>query len=116
MDESNEFAPITTQEEFDAAVEARMQQERDTLNQQNAQTQAELLRVRVAYESGLPYALADRLNGETEEDLRNDAANLLKYVQPKKTKAPPLAETSDPVATDPRDAALKKLAADLRKE
>lgn len=45
---------------------------------------------RVAREVGIPYELADRLSGETEEDLRKDAEGLRKLigqVQPAAPKA-----------------------------
>lgn len=51
-------------------------QERDTL-------QAEVLRLRVALETGLPPDLARRLVGDTEDDLRADADTLKAFAAPK---------------------------------
>ena len=63
------------------------------------------VKTKVAHELGLPYEMADRLRGETEEDIRKDAETL-KGIMPKKP-APPL--RSDDPATDPKQAAMKKL-------
>lgn len=48
----------------------------------------ELLRLRVAVETKLPANLAERLQGTTEDELRADAAELLKLVAPS-TPEPP---------------------------
>ncbi len=60
--------------------------------------QAELRR-KVADETGLPPALAPRLQGATEEELKADAEELLKTL-PKETKpkAPPIGVTNPPGA------------------
>lgn len=46
---------------------------------------------KVAREAGLPWELADRLTGETEEEIRKDAESLRKLVGANKT--PPLKST-----------------------
>lgn len=79
------------------------------------------VKARVAHETGLPYELAGRLSGETEEEIRKDAEALVKLVGP--------ARRSDPKATnepggDPgkaaealsKDAAIKKLLAGIHKQ
>lgn len=50
-----------------------------------------LLKVETAHKAGLPYELAARLNGDTEEELLADAKSLSSYV--KTAGAPPLATT-----------------------
>lgn len=74
----------------------------------------------VAHETGLPYELAGRLSGETEEDIRKDAETLAKLVgsvrhgDPKATNEP----GGDPgkvAETLSKDAAYKKLLAGIRK-
>ena len=50
-----------------------------------------VLKTRIAHEAGLPFELAERLTGETEDDLRADAKTLSGFVKP--TTAPPLAST-----------------------
>ena len=90
---SEEFKPINTQEEFDAAVTERygdvanlqqqletVTQERDTHANSVATLQAQVkgyqtaeLRQKIAREKGIPAEMANRLTGETEKDIRADA-------------------------------------------
>lgn len=69
------------------------------------------LKSRVAHESGLPYELASRLSGETEDDIRKDAENLVKYIS--KDEAPPMRST-EPEGQDATRAALKSMLSDLK--
>lgn len=55
--------------------------------------EGDLLKSRIAHESGVPYELASRLVGSNEEELRADAEKLAPFLAPK--AAPPL-HTSDP--------------------
>lgn len=94
-----EFTPITTKAEFDAAVKnsvdaavaqaekkfegwkspedfAALTKERDDLTAKNKAYEIAALRVKAATEKGLPLELADRLKGETEEELLKDAEAL----------------------------------------
>lgn len=48
-----------------------------------------LTKSKVAYEVGLPHELADRLSGDTEEEIRKDAENFSKYMK----KGAPLSST-----------------------
>ena len=114
----SEFKPITTQEEFDAAIKERLSREKakyadyDQLKslvedlkkenvdlkstiEANRQSKADAdkqleemqnqisnyetasLRTRVALQHGLPYDLADRLQGTDEESLTADAERLV---------------------------------------
>ena len=101
-----EFTPITTQADFDAAVAPLLQQERDkfsdyaNLQQQvsekdgTIQTQqktiTELQRTNAALKAGLSADFASRLKGETAEDFDKDAAALAKLIgQPKHNPEPP---------------------------
>lgn len=63
---------------------------------------------RVAHETGLPFEMADRLRGETEEDMRKDASALARFVVPQFGMAAPLAST-EPVSASPYQAALDGL-------
>jgi hypothetical protein len=54
--------------------------------------EGDLLKSRIAYESGVPYELAGRLVGSNEEELKADAEKLASFLVPK--SAPPL-HTSD---------------------
>lgn len=54
--------------------------------------EGDLLKSRIAYESGVPFELAGRLMGNNEEELKADAEKLASFLVPK--SAPPL-HTSD---------------------
>ena len=118
----SEFKPITTQEEFDAAIKARLSREKEkyadydqlksrveelerengglkstieATNQSKADADKQLeemqnqiagyetasLRTRVALQHGLPYDLADRLQGTDEESLKADAERLAGFMK-----------------------------------
>lgn len=67
------------------------------------------VKTRIALEVGLPYGMAGRLNGETEEDIRKDAEALKGFMKP---AAAPLANP-EPAPGDPQKAALLELARNL---
>ena len=75
--------------------------------------ETDALKTRIALETGLPFQLRDRLNGDTEESLRADAQTMLGLIGRQKPAAPPLA---DPEAgkTDPKTAALRGTLAKLK--
>lgn len=50
--------------------------------------EGDLLKSRIAYESGVPFELAGRLMGNNEEELKADAEKLASFIAPK--SAPPL--------------------------
>ena len=125
----SEFKPITTQEEFDAAIKERLSREKakysdydqlksrvteletenvdlkstiEATNQSKADTDKQLeelqskiagyetasLRTRVALQHGLPYDLADRLQGTDEESFKADAERLAGYMKRAQLVAP----------------------------
>ena len=125
----SDFKPITTQEEFDAAIKERLSREKakysdyDQLKslvedlkkenvdlkstiEANRQSKADAdkqleemqnqiagyetasLRTRVALQHGLPYDLADRLQGTDEESLKADAERLAGFMKPVSKVAP----------------------------
>lgn len=125
----SEFKPITTQEEFDAAIKERLSREKakysdydqlksrveklETENvglkstiEANRQSKADdekqleelqnqisgyetaSLRTRIALQYGLPYDLADRLQGTDEESFKADAERLASFVKPTEHFAP----------------------------
>lgn len=55
--------------------------------------ESSVLKSRIAHEAGLPYELADRLTGDDEDALRDDAKTLSEFIRP--NNAPPL-RTNDP--------------------
>ena len=125
----SEFKPITTQEEFDAAIKERLSREKakysdydqlksrvteletenvglkstiEANNQSKADADKQLekmqsqiagyetasLRTRIALQNGLPYDLADRLQGIDEESLKSDAERLASFIKPVEPVAP----------------------------
>lgn len=70
------------------------------------------VKMRIAHETGIPYELADRLSGETEEDIRSDAKNLSQFIGKQNPSAPPL-KNNEPAGGDVKSAALRSLAHDL---
>ncbi|MDY4488770.1 MAG: hypothetical protein SPE18_12085 [Candidatus Limivicinus sp.] len=136
-----EFTPIMTQEDFDAAISARLERERSkysdydtikadlgTLRGQLSAKEAEIstlqgkvkgyetdsVKTRIALETGLPLELRSRLTGETEEEIRADATKLAKLFGQQKDPAP-LRDTEPPVA-DEKTAAYKSLLNNLKED
>lgn len=138
----SEFKPITTQEEFDNAIKARLSREKEkygdydqlksrveelekenvdlkstieATNQSKADADKQLeemqnqiagyetasLRTRIALQHGLPYDLADRLQGTDEESFKADAERLASFVKhnehfaPMRTLEPALEKTEN---------------------
>ena len=126
---STEFKAIETQEDFDAAIKARLDRntktvtdevkksyegylspdeakklteqvdtltkqltEKDTsiadLSAKNKAYETASVKARIAHEKGLPYELAERLSGETEQDIAADADKLAQFVSSQKPAAP----------------------------
>ena len=56
------------------------------------------VKARIAHETGIPYELAGRLSGESEEDIRKDAETLLSVIGNTKPAAP--LATSEPAGTN----------------
>ena len=125
----SEFKPITTQEEFDAAIKGRLSREKEKYGdydqlksrvaeleeenvglkstiEANRQSKADddkqleelqnqisgyetaSLRTRIALQYGLPYDLADRLQGTDEESFKADAERLASFVKTTEHFAP----------------------------
>lgn len=159
---AEEFTPIETQEQFDAAIKDRMdritkkyegytspadlnkikaeyeRQITDLTNdaaekakkyadydKQIADRDAKLksyetasVKTRIAHETGLPYELASRLSGETEDDIRKDAESLKSVLssQTKPTVKTPLSDPEpEPKGGDAREA-LRKALREMKKE
>lgn len=56
----------------------------DGLVAKNKQLETDSLKVKIAYQNGIPYEMASRLSGEDEESLTKDAKNIAKFMQTKK--------------------------------
>lgn len=104
-----EFTPITTQAEFDAAVQERINEaveeakkgfegwlspdaaaalakERDdskaaadALSTENKSYRLSAMKMKAANEKGIPFELAEKLSGETEDEINKDAETFAKY-------------------------------------
>ena len=78
------------------------------------------VKARIAHETGLPYELASRLSGETEEEIRKDAEAFAKLVgsgrrsDPKATNEPG-GDPGKAAESLSKDAAYKKLLSGIRK-
>lgn len=146
-----EFKPINTQEEFDTAIQERLDRERrkyadyedlkrkageletlkgkryedtiaglqkqleeangklaglDELTKRAEGAEIALLKHKIAHESKIPYELAGRLTGTSEEELREDAKTLVKYVGA--IRPDPLA-SNEPAGKNDNDASLREL-------
>ena len=138
----SEFKPITTQEEFDAAIKARLAREKEKFSdydqlksyveelekekaglESSKQSAAEYdkkiaefesrvagyetadLRTRIALQNGLPYDLADRLQGTDEESLKADAERLAGFMKPV-SKVAPVKSTEPIVPKEDDDRAM----------
>ena len=91
---------------------AGLQQEKDALNNQIAEHQKTIkgmqtaaLKEKVARESGIPYELASRLSGETEDEIRKDAETVGAFLKPKQHPAP--GKSTEPAGNDNRENARK---------
>ena len=133
------FTPIDTQEAFDQAVAERLSAREaeirgeyadyETLKTQVAdyQTQVETLtreknegiasgiRYKKAYEHKIPMDMADRIRGETEEEIEADATALAKMIGHRGAPSP-LKNNEPPVEKDAKRAALKGMLARLKEE
>ena len=69
------------------------------------------LRTRIALQNGLPYDLADRLQGADEEALKADAERLAGFMRPAITKAP-LRDT-EPAMGDDKTMQMKQMLREL---
>ncbi|WP_455161352.1 capsid assembly scaffolding protein Gp46 family protein [Streptococcus timonensis] len=144
----SDFKPITTQEEFDAAIKERLSREKakysdydqlksrvteletenvglkstiEANNQSKADADKQLedlqnqisgyemanLRTRVALQHGLPYDLADRLQGTDEESFKADAERLVGYIKTSQPVAP--IRDSEPVLEKTENTLYKNL-------
>lgn len=57
----------------------RAKAEAEELSKENAKLKTENMRRQVAMELGLPWNIAKRITGDTEDEMRNDGAELLKH-------------------------------------
>lgn len=148
----SEFKPITTQEEFDAAIKGRLSREKEKYGdydqlksrvaeleeenvglkstiEANRQSKADddkqleelqnqisgyetaSLRTRIALQYGLPYDLADRLQGTDEESFKADAERLAGYMKRAQPVAP--VRETEPQVGDNKTMQMKSMLREL---
>lgn len=107
-----EFTAIETQEQLDKIVGERLKREREKAEKEIAELKAGLekstekdaeieelqkkiagyekteMKRQIALENKIPYSLAERIAGDTEEEMIADAKNLSKYFEQKETPPP----------------------------
>ena len=92
---------------------SELEGEKSTLEAKNRDYETASVKTRIAREMGLPFELADRLAGDTEEAMREDAEKLRGLMKP---QAMPMYRPSGENAMDGKDAALKDLLKKVRNE
>lgn len=134
------FTPINTQEEFDLAITDRLNrerakyadydalkgqvgdltnqiaaltQERDNLNTQIKAHETNSAKMRIAHETGIPFEMASRLSGETEQDIRADAEAMAKFIN--KPVIEPVRST-EPAGVGDNRAALRQMLHNMKGE
>lgn len=84
------------------------------LTAKNKQYETASVKARIAHEKGLPYELAERLSGETEQDIAADAEKLAQFVGSQKPAAPLYApQGAGTAAASGTDAALMAMLGEL---
>lgn len=73
--------------------------------------ESDLLKSRIAHESGVPFELAGRLVGSNEEELRADASQFASFLAPK--AAPPLSTGKNGSGTSSSNAGLAQMLAGI---
>ena len=68
------------------------------------------VKYRIAVEVGIPLALADRLSGKSEEEIKKDAESLASFIN-QKSKLP--LKTTETKLTDPKEQAYAKILENL---
>lgn len=108
-------------EKYDADIESlnqtisQLQTEKTALEAKARKYESSSVKMRIAHETGLPYELAERLNGDDETAIRADAETLAKFTNRGGTVTAPMFKPND----DPSqgaDAALRSLLAGMKNQ
>lgn len=81
------------------------------LTTKNKAYEISVTKMKIAYETGIPLELAERLSGDTEDEIRKDAEKLAKYTSA--GKAAPKFSSESPIK-DPKNAAYMDMLEKLR--
>ena len=77
---NGQLAKAKTDLEAATAKFGEMPKEIETLTGRAKNAERANMQYRIAHETGLPFELAGKLSGDTEEEMRQDAANLAPFV------------------------------------
>lgn len=115
-DEAKKYAgylsPADEKKKYEKYLSPEEAAKKDAIIQGHERT---AVKTRIAHETGLPYEMAARLSGETEEEIRKDAESLSRFVG-RQQPAPPLASTERGVPESETRAALKGMLDGLKGE
>lgn len=113
---------VSELESENGALKATVEETKQTIAKSDAQItelqgqvsnyETASLRTRIALQNGLPYDLADRLQGADEEALRADADRLAGFMRPATPQAP-LRDT-EPAIGDDKTMQMKQMLRDLQ--
>ena len=113
---------VSELESENGALKATVEETKQTIAKSDAQItelqgqvsnyETASLRTRIALQNGLPYDLADRLQGADEETLRADAERLAGFMRPATPQAP-LRDT-EPAMGDDKTMQMKQMLRDLQ--
>ena len=87
-DQETQIGALTKERDDNAKKYAGYDKTMADLQAQVKGYEASSVKMRIAHETGIPYEMAARLNGETEEDIRKDAAMLARFVTKGKYTGP----------------------------
>lgn len=73
-------------------------------------------KTRIAHETGIPFELAHRLSGETEDDIRKDAEVMARFVGQTTRKPTPMASTEPAGVGNSNDAAFRNMLQKMKGE
>ena len=113
---------VSELESENGALKATVEETKQTIAKSDAQItelqgqvsnyETASLRTRIALQNGLPYDLADRLQGADEEALRADAERLAGFMRPATPQAPP--KDTEPAIGDDKTMQMKQMLRDLQ--
>ena len=88
-----------------------MEATKNELMQELEKHKLDKLKMQIAYEAGIPLEIYDKLEGETEEELRKDAELIAEYME-KQKKILPLAKAPKIYSNDPYERFIRNLFGD----
>ena len=111
----SKIAELSTQLEKGKAEIANHSKVVSDLNAKISAYETNSVKMRIALEKGLPFEMADRLNGSTKEEIEKDAESIVALIgQTHKSTAP--IKSTEPEVEDEKKKALKELSESLRRK